>query len=86
MDVIENKGYHQCCCFYKGLIKLEQLQSSINDGLQREAIDYAIGNWHFYNGNESKARKRFETLTTNGAWNAFGYLAAEADLAAAITK
>ena len=86
MDVIENMGYHQCCCFYKGLIKLEDLESSIKDGLAREAIDYAIGNWFLYNGEKEKARKRFESLTSNGSWNAFGFIAAESDLAAGATK
>jgi len=82
MDVIENFGYHKCCCFYKGLITLEELEAAITDGLQREAIDYAIGNWHLYHDEAEKARQRFESLTTDGAWNAFGFIAAESDLAA----
>ncbi len=86
MDVIENMGYHQCCCFYKGLIKLEDLESSIKDGLPREAIDYAIGNWFLYNGQNEKARKRFDSLTSNGSWNAFGFIAAESDLASGAAK
>lgn len=86
MDVIENMGYHQCCCFYKGLITLAQLELTIKDGLQREAIDYAIGNWHLYNGDREKARARFETLANEGAWNAFGFIAAESDLASGIKK
>lgn len=86
MDVIENMGYHQCCCFYKGLITLEDLESSIKDGLQREAIDYAIGNWFLYNDDKEKARERLESLTSNGKWNAFGFIAAESDLASASLK
>ena len=81
MDVIENTGYHQCCCFYKGLITLETLEATTRDGTQNEAIDYAIGNWHLYNGEPEKARRRFELLTSTGAWNAFGFIAAESDLA-----
>lgn len=86
MDVIENMGYHQCCCFYKGLITLEDLESSIKEGLQREAIDYAIGNYFLYNGESEKAHKRLESLTSHGAWNAFGFIAAEADLASGATE
>ena len=82
MDVIENMGYHKCCCFYKGLMTLDALEATIQEGLPREAIDYAIGNWHLYNGDPEKARQRFELLTSHGAWNAFGFIAAESDLAA----
>lgn len=86
MDVIENTGYHNCCCFYKGLITLEALEATIQDGLSREAVDYAIGNWHLYSGDVEKARQRFESLTTVGAWNAFGFIAAESDLASGVVK
>ena len=81
MDVIENMGYHQCCCFYKGLIKLDDLEGAIQDGLQREAIDYAIANWFWYNDEPEKALNRLEALKQEGAWNAFGFIAAESDLA-----
>lgn len=85
MDVIENMSYHQCCCFYKGLLTLEDLESSIKAGLQREAIDYAIGNWFLYNGEKEKAHERFESLTSTRAWNAFGFIAAESELASGTT-
>ena len=86
MDVIENMGYHHCCCFYKGLITLEALEDKIKDGLQREAIDYAIGNWYRYNRETAKARQRLEALTSTGAWNAFGFIAAESDLTSGAAK
>ena len=86
MDVIENMGYHHCGCFYKGLITLEELEATIKDGMPREANDYAIGNWHWYNGDQEKARARFESLKTDGAWNAFGYIAAESELASGTAK
>ena len=81
MDVIENMGYHQCCCFYKGLRTLNELEDAIKDGLPREAIDYAIANWYLYNGESEKAVQRMEALTNDGNWNAFGFIAAESDLA-----
>ena len=81
MDVIENMDYHKCCCFYKGLISLDDLEATFDDGKQHEAVDYAIGNWHSYHGETKEARKRFESLMEQGGWNAFGYIAAESDLA-----
>ena len=81
MDVIENISYHKCCLFYKGLMTLEQLEGDKPDGPAGDSIAYAIGNWHFYNGQQDKAHRRFVDLTTNGNWASFGYLAAESDLA-----
>ena len=74
-------GFHKCCCFYKGLITLDELEVQSGMGLQREAIDYAVANWYFYNGETEKAAERMKVLTADGAWNAFGYIAAESDLA-----
>ena len=81
MDVIENMGYHNCCRFYKGLMTLDALEATIKEGGQREATDYAIGNWLRCNGETEAARERLQSLTSTGAWNAFGFIAAEADLA-----
>ena len=86
MDVIENTGYHNCCCFYKGLISLDELQATVENGGHREAVNYAIGNWHLYNGDPAKAHEQFESLISNGGWNAFGFIAAESDLASAREK
>ena len=86
MDVIENTGYHQCCCFYKGLITQDVLEGTLKNGIQKEALDYAIGNWFLYNAEHAKARQRMESLRANGAWNAFGFIAAESDLASQITN
>jgi hypothetical protein len=42
---------------------------------------YGIGNWHLYNGRPAEARRVFERIIAGGQWGAFGYIAAEAELA-----
>jgi hypothetical protein len=42
---------------------------------------YGIGNWHYYNGRRADADRIFKRIVAGGQWGAFGYIAAEAELA-----
>lgn len=42
---------------------------------------YGIANWHLYSGRRAEAERVFRTILAGGQWGAFGYIAAEADLA-----
>jgi hypothetical protein len=42
---------------------------------------YGIGNWHLYNGRREEAERIFRRILAGGQWGAFGYIAAEKDLA-----
>ena len=42
---------------------------------------YGVGNWHLFNNRPDRAREIFEKILDSEAWAAFGYLAAEAELA-----
>ena len=54
-------------------------------GLDAVTIGYGVGNWHYYAGRRDHARKIFTAIVeaNAGQWPAFGYLAAEAELARA---
>lgn len=83
MPVIENFAYHQLCLFYKGDWTLEKLLAENNGGPQGAGMAYGIANWHAYNDDQAEATKLLRAIideTSN--WPAFGYIAAEADLAA----
>jgi hypothetical protein len=41
---------------------------------------YGVGNWYLVNGDTRKAREIFERVVAGNAWQAFGWIAAEADL------
>ncbi|MEO1052166.1 MAG: hypothetical protein AAFX87_16155 [Bacteroidota bacterium] len=81
MDIVENMAYHNACLFYKGSIAEEGLYQEGEDSPGNDALQYALANWHAYNGNDEKARSSIEKILAQPAWNSFGYIAAEADYA-----
>lgn len=81
MDIIENGSYHRRLLMYKGLGKPEALLDTAKaDDLTVATQGYGVGNYYYVMGDRSKAREVFDKVTSSGSWNAFGYIAAEADL------
>ena len=81
MDILENGSYHRRLLMYKGLEKPEALLDTAKaDDTTIATQGYGVGNYYFVTGNTAKAREVFEKVTSGGGWNAFGYIAAEADL------
>jgi len=84
MEVIENASYHRLLLVYKGIEKAETLQQTLaSGGLDAVTIGYGLGNWHLYNGRRDQAVAMFREIVETHAnqWPAFGYIAAEAELA-----
>ena len=84
MEIIENTSYHRLLMLYKGEAKIDAVPASLADGgLDAVTIGYGIGNWHFYNGRRDQALATFRQIVEkhDGQWPAFGYIAAEAELA-----
>ena len=54
-------------------------------GLDAATIGYGVANWHLYNGRRAEALKLLGEIVEQNAtqWAAFGYIAAEAELARA---
>ena len=81
MDILENGSYHRRLLMYKGLDKPEALLDTAKaDDTTIATQGYGVGNYYFVTGNLAKAREVFQKVTSGGGWNAFGYIAAEADL------
>ncbi|MCO4821357.1 MAG: tetratricopeptide repeat protein [Flavobacteriaceae bacterium] len=80
MNIIENTAYYNLLRFYKGTLTEDELIGNGSLG-SNEAVQYGLGNWYYYNGDESKASEIYNTLLQNGNWAGFGYIAAEADMA-----
>jgi len=84
MEIIENTSYHRLLMLYKGTEKADALASSLAAGsLDAVTIGYGLGNWHLYNGRRDQAMTTFRQIVegNEAQWPAFGYLAAEAELA-----
>jgi len=86
MKIIENDSYHRRILMYKGLVKPESLVNikESNDpdlGVKLATQGYGVANWYLYNGEIEKATQLFEKIVEGNSWSAFGYIAAEVDLA-----
>ena len=81
LDVIENVAYHKLLLMYRGEIAPDELLSEPMDGNDLPTILYGIGNWYLYNGDVARAEETFRRILAGGNWPAFGYIAAEAELA-----
>jgi tetratricopeptide (TPR) repeat protein len=86
MDIIENKSYYELLMMYKrtggqrsGAGELLKTSS----GLDAVTIGYGVANWHYCNGRRDQAMEQFRNIVDSQTtqWPAFGYIAAEAELA-----
>ena len=81
MDILENTAYHARLLMYKGVRSAESvLNLNTADDVQIATQGYGVGNWYLVNGDSRKAREIFERVVAGNAWQAFGWIAAEADL------
>ena len=81
MDILENTAYHRRLLMYKGVEKPEALLNTASpDPTQIATQGYGVANYYFVTGDKAKAREVFETIVAGAGWNAFGFIAAEADL------
>jgi tetratricopeptide (TPR) repeat protein len=82
LDVIENISYHKLLLMYGGEIAPEELVKADPSTTEGATILYGIGNWYFYNGQPDRAYVLWQKVLDGQQWSAFGYIAAEADMAA----
>ncbi len=84
MKVIENETYLKLLLLYKGEIPADSVLSTNASGemsVTDATAAYGIGNWHLYNGRAAEAERIFRRILAGGQWGAFGYIAAEAEVA-----
>jgi acetyl esterase/lipase len=81
MKVVENTAYWDRLLMYKGEKTPEELLGNKGDSTALATYGYGVGNWYFYNGQAARAKEIFEKVVQGAGWPAFGFIAAEADLA-----
>jgi tetratricopeptide (TPR) repeat protein len=84
MDVIENGDYHRLLLAYKARSGVDQLLDAAAKGgseLSLPTIGYGVGAWHFVEGRKDAAAAAFRRVVASPQRAAFGYIAAEAELA-----
>jgi tetratricopeptide (TPR) repeat protein len=81
MDILENGSYHRRLLMYKGFATPASLLDTANaDDTTIATQGYGVGNYHLVTGDVARAREVFQQVVAGSGWNAFGYIAAEADL------
>ena len=81
MNIIENMSYHQLCLLYKDEISVDQLLSANGDNPSSAAVAYGVANYFYYNGDKKKSDELLKNIIKGSSWSAFGFIAAEVDLA-----
>jgi tetratricopeptide (TPR) repeat protein len=82
LDVIENAEYHQLLLMYKGERTPESLLAHADEGSGGLATRYGVSAWYLVNGRERDAESLWRSMLEGPDWPSFGYLAAEAEVAA----
>jgi tetratricopeptide (TPR) repeat protein len=81
MKIIEDHAYHRRLLMYKGEVSPDELLAGNADPIDVATQGYGVGNWHLYNGRADQARAVFDRVVKGSQWAAFGFIAAEAELA-----
>ena len=84
MDIIESTAYLNLLLLFKGDRSYEELvgPGGAEATLQSTTTAYGLGVWHLLHGRTDEAHRTWERiLEGRDQWSAFGYLAAEGELA-----
>jgi tetratricopeptide (TPR) repeat protein len=85
MTIIENDSYYKRLKMYKGLTPVDSVLNVSNTtpdaDLALATQGYGVGNWYLYNGDTTQAISILERVVGGKHFSAFGFIAAEADLA-----
>lgn len=81
MDLLENHAYHRRLRLYRGELAPDALLDEAADPVTVATQGFGVGHWFLVQGDRARARAVFERVLAGDSWNAFGYLAAEAELA-----
>jgi len=82
MDIIENHTYHRLLLHFRGELDAAGVRGDVVDGtVASPTVAYGLAQELLHQGEEAAAREALLRVTRGEVWAAFGYIAAEADLA-----
>jgi tetratricopeptide (TPR) repeat protein len=82
LEVIENGSYHQLLLMYKGVRAPEEVLKAAGEGSGGSAVRYGVSAWYLINNQRRDAAALWASILEGTDWASFGYLAAEAEVAA----
>jgi tetratricopeptide (TPR) repeat protein len=81
IKISDDMPYLNLVLMYKGTYVPEDLLRTGGSNIDLATYGFGVGNFYLMNGEKDKARAIFEQVMKGPAWQAFGYIAAEAELA-----
>jgi len=87
MEIVANEGYFERLLMYKGmmdpdsLLQIPETASPDDRALQLATKGYGVANYYLNEGDSTGGIEMMEDIVDGRYWAAFGYIAAEADLA-----
>ncbi len=74
--------------FYQGALTESQIlppkpsgPGDVEGELSFDTVSYGVGNWHLYNKDPKRARELFQPVVMGNAWNSWGFIGSEIELA-----
>jgi tetratricopeptide (TPR) repeat protein len=83
-QVIENEEYLKLLRLFKGELPVDSVLAGASTGemsVGDATAAYGVAQWHAFAGRAGEAERIYRRLMAGGQWGAFGYIAAEAELA-----
>ncbi|MFT7669976.1 MAG: tetratricopeptide (TPR) repeat protein [Planctomycetota bacterium] len=82
MDILENSGYQRLLLLFKGELSEDEILGELVPAkLNAATVGFGLGAWHQAHGRDEEAHELFTRVTAETFWPAFGFIAAEAELA-----
>jgi len=87
MDIVEYHAYYQLALLWKGERDGDALLAEARAGeggaasIDFATLGYGVATWHRARGDDEAARAVLDDVLRSPNWHAFGYIAAEADVA-----
>jgi tetratricopeptide (TPR) repeat protein len=84
MDIIENQSYHRLLLLNKGQLSREDLLDTGGEDdvpLANATVGYGVGMWLALGGRTPEAEEAWQAVLAGSQWAAFGFIAAEAEMA-----
>lgn len=87
MEILENSAYHRLLLLFKGDLAPEAV-ARIDDsgGIGDATIGYGVGAYWLLRGDPQRAEQAWRGVVDGPSWPAFGFIAAEAELARRTTR
>jgi tetratricopeptide (TPR) repeat protein len=82
-SVRDNAPYYRALLFYRGIRDETSTLDSLSAAGELPFVTgaYGVANWHLMEGDTTRARALYERIIGGNQWPAFGFIAAEVDLA-----